>query len=174
MKKLKKKEMIMTLMTYHESMPLCPLCPPFHLCLYASMPHMLSLLLYHHPCLSSQLYFCCPAPPCSQSGTIAFSVACGCHAPNVFGTVNMGEIKCRRWPLHGRYCQHLLKMSPRGQMILMRRMSTTLVIVIYRTRNDYPGVRNECQCLAVIPRTRMSQEAEEMKEKRRRKAQNTI
>ena len=92
------KELLMMLMTYDEedanekqwkwiwhqwliliSMPLCPMLP-WSLCyLYAQsipFPHLFSS-------------FDRLAPSCLQLGTIAFSVACGCHTPNTFGIGNM-------------------------------------------------------------------------------------
>jgi len=58
------------------------------MCTSGQPPHAFPFYAYH-------LYafpFPCPPPLCSQSGTIVFHVARGCHAPNMFGTVDMEKV----------------------------------------------------------------------------------
>ena len=90
------KELLMMLMTYDEDEAdendeneYDSNDSSWSLCLHALCPMPPLCLLYAPSWLFSSFYH--PAPPCSQSGTIAFSVACGCHAPNKIGRASCRE-----------------------------------------------------------------------------------
>jgi len=83
---MKMEKKVTTLMTHHDAQYASP-CFLTYAPYYALCPMLPCLSPL---CQSSQL-FLLSHPLCSQLGTIAFHVACGCHAPNRFGTVNMEE-----------------------------------------------------------------------------------